>query len=495
MKPDEGLSTEERLVKIALSRGIFFKTAETFGDNISGFWEYGPIGLRIFNNLLSVWRRTLDRIGALEISGSTILPRKVLQASGHEKKFFDIATTCGKCGSTYRADKLLETADPSKSFEGLPDDEYVEALTKYSIKCEKCGEPLRGIKHFGSMFGLSVGVEDDKEVNAYLRPEACQSIFLDFDRVFKVSGKTLPLILAQTGKTYRNEISPRNALMRQREFYQSDIEIFFGGEEKFGIDNDSTISIFDKKNSGTAPVKISQYLESGTIESGVAAYALSVFDRFLLELGFDASEIRYRKLYEDRAFYSKESFDVEVKKGNEWLEVASCNHRGTHDLESYKEYGSSVVEIGGRTPQVFEVSSGTDRLLYLLLYRSLRSDSEREWFELNSMLSPFKAAVFPLMPKDNLDEISRKLKENSFYSDSMLYSETGSIGKRYRRADEIGVKFAFTVDYQSKEDDTLTVRDRDSMAQFRLKIGDVDKAIRDSAVSGFDSLKEKYSVH
>ena len=493
MKTDNDLSVEDRLMKVALSRGIYFKTAEIFGDNISGFWEYGPTGLRIFNNLLSVWRKTLDRIGALEISGSSIIPRKVLQASGHEKNFFDVATTCEKCGSVYRADKLLEAAAPDTVFEGMPDDQLVESLKKYGITCEKCGSPLTNVRHFGSMFGLNAGAEDSKEVNAYLRPEACQSIFLDFDRVFKVYGRALPLTLAQVGKAYRNEISPRNSLIREREFYQNDIEIFFDDESKFELGDDREITVFDKKNPDASSMKISEYLSKGVIESKVTAYALSILDAFLHDLGFKREEIRYRKLYEDKAFYSKESFDAEIKKGDDWVEVTACNHRGDHDLAAYKEYGGSIVEIGGRIPQIFELSSGTDRLFYLLLYSSFKSDAEREWFELNASLSPYRAAVFPLMPKDSLDEIAMKIKTGSFYSDVMFYSATASIGKRYRRADEVGIKFDFTVDYQTKEDNTLTIRDRDTMDQFRMKVEDIDLLIKDSTKVEFSELKGKYA--
>lgn len=481
---------DEELLRIALSRGIFFHSSEVFSDNVAGFWDYGPIGVRILNNLLEQWRQTVYSMNGLEISGSVILPRIVLQASGHEDNFFDMEIKCNKCGTVYRVDKLLEEKDSSKNFEGLTEEEYLKYIKEYSIKCSKCGGELDGIKKFGTMFPVKVG--DDLE--AYLRPEACQSIFLDFKRVFEAYGKKLPMAIAQVGKAFRNEISPRNNLLRQREFYQNDIEIFFI-EDDFKVEKDYKINVYDKKDKDLTAIGIKDALSKGVIKSSVTAYGISKIHGFLLNVGFKNENIRYRKLYEDKAFYSKESFDVEIRKQDLWVELIACNNRGEHDLLSYEKYGAKGLRVDGKIPQIFEISMGTDRLFYLLLFSSFRKDEQRAWLSMNSIISPFKAAIFPLVSKDDLDVKANSLFESSKYKNDILYSDNGSIGKRYRRAEEVGIKIAFTVDYDTMKDDTITVRESDSMKQFRIDSNKMDMVIFESALNDFEGLRKKYEYH
>jgi glycyl-tRNA synthetase len=481
---------DEELVSLAFSRGIFFHSAEVFSDNISGFWEYGPIGVKIFNNIIGQWRKLVYSMNGLEISGSVILPKIVLQASGHEENFFDMEITCKNCGTVYRVDKLLEEKDSDKNFEGLSEEEYLGYIRKYQIKCGRCGGELGGIKKFGTMFPVKAG----NDISAYLRPEACQSIFLDFKRVFDSYGKKMPMVIAQIGKAFRNEISPRNNLLREREFYQNDIEIFFL-EDNFKFETDYELQIYDKNGESSGIIKISDALSKKVIISGVTAYALSKIHGFLLGIGFRNEDIRYRKLYEDKAFYSEESFDLEVRKGNTWVELVACNNRGEHDLLAYEKYGAKGLRLEGKTPKIFELSMGTDRLFYLLLSSSFRKDSERRWLSLNSNVSPFKAAVFPLVSKDNLDVKAKDIFNSSIYSNEMLYSDSGSIGKRYRRAEEVGVKLAFTIDYETMENNTVTVRESDSMKQFRIDSNFLDAIIKESASESFDELRKKYEYH
>lgn len=488
---------DDELVKIALSRGMFFPSAEVFGNSLGGVWDYGPIGLAIFNNLLKEWRNVLHRIGAVEISGGVILPRIVLQASGHETNFFDVAVVCSQCNSIYRVDKLLEEVDPGRNYEGLSDEDYLSWIKTYGITCEKCGGQLTKIQKFGSMFGLDVGVQntDGKGVNAYLRPEACQSIFLDFRRLFSLYGKHLPFVIAQVGKAFRNEISPRNNLIRQREFYQNDIEIFFLDDSQFKILDDNEIHLFDKKNTDIDKIRISEALKKGLIETNVAAYGISVLASFLGTVGFKNEDVRFRRLYEDKAFYSKESFDVEVKKDGDWVEMIACNHRGDYDLSSYSKLGGDIVKVDGKIPNVFEMSAGTDRLFYLALYKAIRSDGERTWFALRNRIAPFKAAVFPLLSKEELEGFAEKLLETSVYKDDLYYLHSGSIGKMYRKADEIGIPIEITVDFKTIENGTVTLRDRDTMSQFRFDSKNMDSLIKDSLDNDFETLKKKFEVH
>lgn len=481
---------DAKLLSISLNRGIFFPSAEIFPGNLSGFWDYGPVGLSILNNFLALFRSFLKSIGAFEISGASILQKQVLKASGHEAKFFDVIARCGKCGSIYRVDKLLESSGTSGSVEGLSDEEYKKLLSDKEIKCQRCGAPLEKIEHFYLMFPVSVG--DSKEANGYLRPEACQSIFLDFKRVFESSGKKLPLIISQTGRAFRNEISARESLLRQREFLQSDIEIFFTDESGFEPDRHEAMNFRDEGSD----VKMSAggAFEAKMIENRVTAFALSKIYGFLQSVGFSGDAVRLRKLHGEKAFYSKESFDIEVKRGDSWVEIASCNYRGDHDFSSYREAGADVVETDGKIPSVFEISIGTDRLIYLLLYNSLMSDEERSWFKLKPQTSPFVSAVFPLLSKKDLEDRAKSIVDASSYSDRLYYLDSGSIGKRYRKSDEIGVPLAFTVDHKTLDDSTVTVRDRDTMKQFRVRIQDVDKVISESMRSDFESLSKRFST-
>ncbi len=475
------------MLRIALNRGLFFPSAEIFGSNMGGFWDYGPLGFKIFNNILNVWREFLKRLNAVEISGSTILPRKVLKASGHEENFFDLTITCDKCGSIYRVDKLLEKY--VDNIEGLSPDEYMQLIDKYHVSCPKCGGKLNNIKKFYLMFGLKVGLTED--ANAYLRPEACQSIFLDFKRVFEANDRKFPLAIAQVGKAYRNEISPRNNLIRQREFYHSDVEIFFDDESVFADIDDVKLNILDQDK--MISMTASDALKINLISHDVTAYALSKFMTFLLSLGIESSKIRFRKLYQDKAFYAEEAFDAEVQKGDEWVEVAACNYRGDYDLSSYEKLGADIIKINGKIPKIFELSAGADRIFYIVLYNSLRQDKERTWLSLKYRLAPYRAALFPLLSKEELEKLSESILNKSKYKDEIYYLYNGSIGKRYRKSDEVGIPLAFTVDYQTLEDSTVTVRDRDTMEQFRIKIDDIDNLIEMSKYQDFSSLKNKFS--
>ncbi len=253
--------------------------------------------------------------------------------------------------------------------------------------------------------------------------------------------------------------------------------------------------MYDKNDSTISEILISDALSKQVIKSNVTAYGIAKVHEFLLRVGFNNQEIRYRKLYEDKAFYSKESFDIEIKKEDQWIELVACNNRGEHDLSAYEEKGAKGLRVEGKIPQIFEISMGTDRLFYLLLFSSFRKDENRAWLSMNSAISPFKAAIFPLVSKDNLDVKAMSIFNGSRFRNDILYSDNGSIGKRYRRAEEIGIKIAFTVDYDTMADNTITVRESDSMKQFRINADKLDLVILDSALVDFDELRKRYEYH
>lgn len=469
-------SKEEELVSIAAARGIFFPTAEVFDSTLSGFWEYGPIGLKILNNVIREWRDLLDEVNAYEISGAVILPRKVLQASGHEANFSDPLVKCKKCNSVYRIDKILEESDSSRTFEGLSEDEYAALILDHKLRCEKCGGEFGKAQKFSLMIGTQIGVTED--INAYLRPEACQSIYLDFKRIFDTyGGRKLPLAIAQVGKAFRNEIAPRNNILRQREFYQMDIEVFFMNEDEYvlGEQDDVEVGLSDEEHLDLDRVSISKALEMKIIDSSVTAYWTAKWIMFIEKIGFEPKDIRLRKLHaEEKPFYAKEAFDLEIRRDGNWVEMNGIHHRNDYDMTNYEKFKATVPKVEGKVPNIFEISCGVDRLFYLLLYRALNIQGQRHYFSLKEGIAPYKFGIFPLQKDEKLIEkakmVHSHLKRNGI---KCYYSETGGIGKRYAKADEIGVNKCVTIDYTTLEDDTVTIRDRDTTEQVRKKFSDV----------------------
>ncbi len=421
----------DKLIELALRRGFFFPTAEIYNP-IAGFWDYGPVGSALKRKVIELWRKEVVRKnGFVEIDGSATLPESVFSASGHLKNFVDPITECKKCGTVYRADKLIEEYLHEEVNEGT-DPELLNKLLK-KIKCPKCGGELSEVKKFNMMFKLKVGAKLDEI--AYLRPETCQSIFIDFPRVFKVMREKMPLGIAQVGKSFRNEISPRRSIVRMREFTQAEVEIFF-------IDNADKI-----------------------IEWG-----LNIIKNFFDKLGL---EYRLRELKEDKPFYSKKSFDLEVKTSLGWLEVVACNHRGNYDLSVHSKGSGKKIEVNGKVPEVFELSMGVDRLIFALLDNYWVEEDGRTVLKLPKFVAPMDIAVFPLVNKSGMPEKAREIYNMLVPHFDVFYDEKGSIGRRYRRQDEIGTPYCITIDGQTIEDETVTLRDRDTMKQERIKISEL----------------------
>ncbi|MCW1292424.1 MAG: glycine--tRNA ligase [Candidatus Rehaiarchaeum fermentans] len=465
------MTEEEELKSIAYRRGIFFPSAEIFGG-ISGFFEYGPIGLRIFNNVINEWRKFLYRINAIEISGCIILPQIVMQASGHVNNFFDYVIKCNKCGAINRIDKLIEE-QLNINVEGENEEYFKKILKENKVKCPGCGNifsPESEIFKYNLMMKTNVANEE-----AFLRPEACQSIFLDFNRIYSIEGK-LPLIIAQVGKAFRNEISPRNYLIRERELYQNDIEVFF--EEDNFEPSDLKFNLFIDKNNYLSG---KEALEKGLLESKVSSHFIPLWNEFLVSLGFKQEEIRFRKLDKDKAFYAKEAYDVEIFDGKNWVEVTAINHRGKHDLSRYAEFGAKLSKI----TNIFEISCGTDRLIYLLLLKSIRKDEKRTWLSLNNKIAPYAAEIVVVVKKDELIKKALEIYNKIENKEDVYLLISDNIGKAYRKGEEIGIPFAFTIDYQTLEDNTVTIRDRETTQQKRINSEEINDLVRKIRKEGF----------
>jgi glycyl-tRNA synthetase len=417
----------------------------------------------------------------LEIDGSQIMSKSVFEASGHLASFADPIVKCKECGLNFRADKLIFDVAKVEIPESADLADFDRAILEKGIMCPKCKGRFESARKFNMMFKVEIGPEGEA---AYLRPETCQSIFVDFPRLFKTMRGKLPLGIAQIGKSFRNEISPRQSLLRLREFYQAEIEVFcnpakLNDVERFSEVENTTIRLWIDDEQKAMSCR--EAVESGVIPNKFVAYYLGLLTEFYEKTGIDMAKSRFRRLGEkEKAFYATVAFDFEVQTTIGWLELVACNYRSDYDLGSHASKSREKFEVLDDEqkvlPHVFEISMGIDRSLYTILEHGLKDEKENERIVLSikPYLAPIHVGVLSLVKKDGLrektDEIYMKLRRKY---DAFL-DHSGAIGRRYRRLDEIGAPFAITVDYQTLEDDTVTLRIRDSMSQERIKVLDID---------------------
>jgi glycyl-tRNA synthetase len=328
----------------------------------------------------------------------------------------------------------------------------------------------------------------------YLRPETCQSIFLDFSRMFKTMRVSLPLGIAQAGCSFRNEIAPRNSLLRAREFGQMEIEIFFNPKKindiaRFQEIADYKLNLMTLKDKEPKTISCKEAVAKGIISAKLIAYYLAKAQQCWNKLGIPTEKMRFRQLADDeKAFYSKESWDFEVETDLGWVELIACNYRTDYDLGGHAKESKQDLKVKEEgdvqsfTPHVFELSAGIDRTFFVSLLlnykKEKRGPEERIFLSLPKKIAPFFVGVFPLVKKDGLLEKGLELeKELSSFGFDVFFDESGSIGKRYARTDEIGVPFAITIDYDTMKDNTVTLRDRDSLQQKRVKVQELPELL------------------
>jgi glycyl-tRNA synthetase len=464
----------DEVVRLGQQRGFFFKTAESYPNTPAGFLDYGPLGVGLKNRLIELWRRVVvKRDGMLEIDGSQILPKAVFEASGHLASFTDPFVKCSKCGSVFRPDKLIEEKTGKQVPEKLSDSDYDRLMAETGVKCLKCGNRLTGTTRFNMMFKVGVGPGLEE---AYLRPETCQSIFVDFPLLFKTQRVKLPIGMAQVGRSFRNEIAPRQALIRLRELNQAEVEVFFNPKKADDprFDGDlPRVMAFRLPDGTDASHSVEQAIQKGIVPSKIAGHCLVLIVEFYEAAGIPPENIRLRVLSEeDRAFYSKAAFDLEIKLSFGWVELVACNYRGDYDLGGHARVSGSNFTVDDDNekvlPHVFELSLGVDRSIFAVIESSMRGEGERRVMALKPYLSPTQVCVFPLVNKDGLREKARELYLQLRESFDAFYDDSGAIGRRYARADEAGVPACLTVDYDTLKDGTVTLRDRDTREQARV---------------------------
>jgi glycyl-tRNA synthetase len=473
--------------ELAKRRGFFWPSFEIYGG-VSGFVTFGPLGALLKRRIEDKFREFYLRpLGIFEIESSVILPAKVFEASGHVEHFKEPMVECSKCKRKFRADHLLQ------EFAGMSDTEteklnlqqLVDAIRKHQIKCPECRGEFGEAKQFMTMFSTTIGPYSDAV--GYGRPEAAQSIFVEFKRLYETTRERLPLGVAQIGHALRNEISPRQGVIRLREFTIIDVEFFFDPEEptcpflKDVEDERLRLLLAEIKLKGKdepVEVTVKQALEKGFIKTEWQAFFMAQAKRFLMELGVPSEKQRFiEKLDWERAHYSTQGFDQEVfveRWG--WVEVSGHNYRTDYDLKQHMKFSGVDLRVfrEGRRfiPHVVEPSFGSDRLVYIAVEYALKTKGNRTVLSFPRDIAPVQIGVYPLVSKDGLPEKAKQvyqlLVKEGFLTE---YDESGSIGRRYARADEVGTPLGVTIDYQTLKDDTVTIRDRDTWKQVRNEIG------------------------
>ena len=485
--------SELRSEDIVKRRSIFYKAFGIYGEP-AGFYDFGPIGLAIKRNIERAWRKAVaEHQGFIEIEVTTLAPEPVFKASGHLSTFTDPIIVCSSCHAGNRADKILESLYSKKN-----DKPAITALRKMDIKgmeteikknklkCEKCGTELTGkVEYFNLMFKTYAGQGTAEPM--YLRPETAQGIFMDFKELYRLNSLKLPCGICQSGKAYRNEISPRQQLVRMREFTQMEAELFYDPKTDFSTTHlgeyAKSNNIFDTKisfaESGKDPkqISISELIESKKVPNEYFAFLIYKDYEFMKSIGFETDEYWFREIEkEELPHYSRCNLDIEVETSYGTIEVTGIADRGSFDLQSHSKLSGQDLSIMNNEekvlPNVAELSIGLDRILLAILDRKTVDDKERgwKWLKLENSIAPYDYSIFPLQKEEKLVTMAMKISEHLKKKGRRCnYSDSASIGKRYAKSDEIGVANAITVDFQSLEDNTVTIRDRNTAGQRRVK--------------------------
>ena len=482
-------SKSDKIMNIATKRGFFFPSGEIYSAK-AGFWTYGHLGTLLKHKFENLWRDYFLSLNEnyYEIEDVNILSKEVFKSSGHLEHFSDPLTECKKCHFRFRADELIED-ELGLNPQGLKDYELDKIIKENKLKCPNCGNELDKVKFFNMMFDLKVGATGEDVM--YLRPETAQSPFLAFKREFFALRERLPLGLAVIGKAFRNEISPRQGFFRLREFTQAELQIFFDSETINEVKNWSEVKNYKLRLLLNKKSKIEElsceHCNKFLNLPRFYVYHLAKIQQFYLDiLNIPKEKFRFRELNEkERAFYNKLHYDIELNLEtlNGFKEVGGLHYRGSHDLSKHQEGSEEKLEvnINGKKfiPHVLELSFGVDRNLWGLLDIFYHEDKERQMFKLPFNLVPIQAAVFPLVDKDKLPEKSQEIYNLLKKEFKVLYDNKGSIGRMYRRVDEIGVPAMITIDYDSLKKKDVTLRDRDTMKQIRVKIKDLNKVVKE----------------
>jgi glycyl-tRNA synthetase len=566
---------KERVLELAKRRGFLWPSYEIYGG-VGGLWDYGPLGALLKGKVEDIWREIfVVGEGSLPLETPTIGVEEVFLASGHVASFVDLIVECVNCHATLRADHVVseylkasettvDLCEPDISEACVPSRKKVqELIDSYDIKCPDCGGPLGRVHDFNLMFATHIGPGTRRK--GYLRPETAQGIFSDFPRLLRFYRDRLPFGVAQIGRSYRNEISPRQGVLRLREFTHAEVEVFVNPSAKsihprFDEIANVELNILSKDFVGKTTIKAA--CDQAIIAHEYLGYHVARCQQFFMRVGLRESHLRFRQhLPDEMAHYAVDCWDAEGLTEHGWIELAGVADRTDYDLKqherqsgvqmtvfvpyemprtmektvvrpnmsylgpAYKDRAKKVAEylatvadpsrplffegqkidpraytvetdtqsVSGDfvTPHVIEPSFGIDRTVYTILEHAYDEDAvdgeERIVLRLPASLAPVEVAVFPLVKalSEKATEVFLLLRRAGFVVE---YDDSGTIGRRYRRHDEIGTPFAVTIDRETLEHSTVTVRDRDTTKQVRRLISSLPDALREMLTSGFPKL-------
>ena len=445
-----GKLTMEKLVNYCKQYGFVFQGSEIYGG-LANTWDYGPLGSRLKNAIKDTWRKRFiqERPNAYEVDAAILMHPRVWEASGHVGSFSDPLIDCKNCKTRHRVDNLIDDYDPDAHADGMSQEEMMEYIREKKVPCPKCGKSdYTDIRQFNLMFETHRGVTEDGKNKVYLRPENAQGEYVNFLNVQRTMRAKLPFSIGQIGKAFRNEITPGNFTFRTIEFEQMEYQTFC----KEGTDSD------------------------------LYKYFKEYAKKYFMDLGLPEEKLRYHD-HEKLAHYAKEACDIEYQFNFGWGEINGTHNRTDFDLSRHQEYSTVSQEyLDPETnekfiPYIIESTVGCDRTVLAILDNSyceeeLENGETREVMKFIPYLAPYKVSVLPLVKKYHSEkaiELYNDLCKHFMTS----YDESGSIGKRYRRCDAIGTPWAITVDDETINNGTVTVRDRDTMEQITLKIEEI----------------------
>ena len=447
----------EKIVNHVRTSGFVYQGSEIY-NGLANAWDYGPLGVELKNNIKKLWWKKFVQENPYNVGldSAILMNPSVWVASGHLATFADPLMDCKQCKTRHRADKLVEEFDPSVNAGAMSDEELETFIKEHNIACPDCGSHnFSSIRKFNMMFKTFQGVLEDSKSTIYLRPETAQGIFVNFKNVQRTSRKKVPFGIAQIGKSFRNEITPGNFIFRTREFEQMELEFFC----KPGED-----------------LKWYDYWKN---------YCMN----FVRSLGVREENLRLREhAKEELCFYSKGTSDIEYKFPFGWGEVWGIADRTDYDLSQHAKHSGANFEYidpsdnSRYIPNCVEPSVGVERLVLVTMceaYREelVKEDDTRIVMKLHPFVAPYKACVMPLSKQ--LSEKALEIYSNLSKKFMIEYDEAGSIGKRYRRQDAIGTPMCITIDFDTENDGSVTIRDRDTMEQVRVKISDLEKYIEE----------------
>ena len=444
----------EDIVNFCKQYGFIFQGSEIYGG-LANTWDYGPLGSRLKNNVKDAWRKRFiqERLNAFEVDADILMHPKVWEASGHVKSFADPLTDCRECKTRHRADNLINDYTNSNIGDKMSNEEMINFIREKKIHCPKCGKSnFTEIRQFKLMFETYRGVTQDSKSIVYLRPENAQGEYVNFLNVQRSMRAKLPFSIGQIGKAFRNEITPGNFTFRTIEFEQMEYQTFC--------------------KEGSDSYWYNYFKEYGK--------------KFFVDLGLSEEKLRYHD-HEKLAFYAKEACDIEYEFPFGWGEINGTHNRTNYDLSRHQEYSKVSMEYTDPEtnekyiPYIIESTYGLDRTVLAILFdaynrETLSDGSVREVLKLHPFLAPYKVCVLPLIKKvhgEKAMQVYELLNKNFMTS----YDETGNIGKRYRRADVIGTPYCVTIDDDTLNNDTVTVRDRNTMEQITIKIDYIKERI------------------